>query len=174
MSRLAWLTDLHFNFLPYQKVDEFLDRILRLEVDGVVITGDISEAHDLAGVLSHMDDRLGCPLYFVLGNHDFYHGSIHAVRDTVSGLATVRANLHYLTAAMEPIELTPRAAIVGHDGWADARIGDYERSLIMMNDYKLIAELSHMTKQQRWPLLQVLGDAAAEHIQLVLPPALDR
>jgi Icc protein len=120
-----------------------------------------------------MDDAIGRPIYFVLGNHDFYCGSIHVVREAVRQLCRERPNLHYLTDA-EPIELVSGAGLVGHDGWADARFGDYERSYIMMNDYKLIAELAGMTKAQRWPLLKALGDQAAAALRPVLIEALDR
>src|SRR5687767_14825909 len=52
--RLAWLTDLHLNFLPYALVDEFLGRVETLEPDAVLITGDISEARDLNRMLVHI------------------------------------------------------------------------------------------------------------------------
>jgi hypothetical protein len=81
------------------------------------------------------------------------------------------ANLHYLTAA-PPVELAPGVALVGHDGWADARFGDYDRSYVMMNDYKLIAELSGMYKPERWPLLKALGDQSAAELRRSLVPAL--
>ena len=32
--------------------------------------------------------------------------------------------------------------LVGHDGWADARLGDYERSQVQLNDFVLIEELA--------------------------------
>ncbi len=110
-------------------------------------------------------------MYFVLGNHDYYGGSIHAVRETVRRLCLEHPNLHYLTRA-EPIELAPGVGLVGHDGWADARLGDYERSYVMMNDYKLIAELAGMTKVDRWPVLKALGDQAAADLRPALLAAL--
>ena len=174
--RLAWLTDLHLNFLPYAQVDEFLGRMESLAVDGFVVTGDISEARDLGHMLRHVEEHLSSPVYFVLGNHDFYHGSIREVRATATACAGESAaeRLHYLSTMTEPVELTANAALVGHDGWADARLGDYERSLVMMNDYRLIAELAAHGKRDRWPILQALGDEAAEHIWRLLPGALER
>ena len=175
MFRLAWLTDLHLNFLPYARVDEFLGRVDALEPDAVLITGDISEALDLDNMLQHIDQRIDRPVYFVLGNHDFYHGSIREVRAFATRLCEGAAGrLTYLTALAEPVELTPTAALVGHDGWADARLGDYERSLVMMNDYRLIAELAAHGKRDRWPILQALGDEAAEHVRTILLNALAR
>jgi Icc protein len=174
MFRLVWLTDLHFNFLPYERVDAFLGLVADREADAYVLTGDVSEAHDLVAMLQHIDDLLRRPLYFVLGNHDFYHGSIRDIRAAAAALFDDRPRLRYLTAVAQPIELTPRVALVGHDGWADARLGDYERSMVMMNDYRLIAELTRHTKLERWALLKALGDEAAAHVRAVLPRTLDR
>ena len=36
------------------------------------------------------------PIYFVLGNHDYYFGSIDKVRKAVKQLCQERPNLHYL------------------------------------------------------------------------------
>lgn len=173
--RLAWLTDLHLNFLPYAQADEFLARVEALEPDAVLITGDISESRDLSRMLAHIEERLERAVYFVLGNHDFYHGAIRDVRALATGACqTGVGRLKYLTASTEPVELTSTVGLVGHDGWADARLGDYERSLVMMNDYRLIAELAAHGKRDRWPILQALGDEAADHIRTVLPIALAR
>jgi 3',5'-cyclic AMP phosphodiesterase CpdA len=174
--RLAWLTDLHFNFLPYAAVDEFLGRVEALEPSAVVITGDISDSRDLGRMLRHIEERVQRPVYFVLGNHDFYHGSIRGTRGIAQQLSHsgASARLHYLTALSQPVELTPSVALIGHDGWADARLGDYERSLVMMNDYRLIAELAVHGKRERWPILQALGDEAAGHVRQLLPAALEK
>jgi predicted phosphohydrolase len=174
MFRLAWLTDLHLNFLPYARVDEFLSQVESLEPDAVLITGDISEARDLKRMLLHIDERVARPIYFVLGNHDFYHGSIADVRQAAARISRDQSRLRYLTAEESAVELTPTVGLVGHDGWADARLGDYERSMVMMNDYKLIAELAGLGKRDRLPILQALGDKAANHVRELLPKALER
>jgi hypothetical protein len=61
---------------------------------------------------------------------------------------------------------------VGHDGWSDARAGDYDRSPVLLNDYRLIEELSGWDKSERRVHLQRLGDEAAQHIRSVLPEML--
>ena len=106
-----------------------------------------------------------------MGNHDFYAGSIAGVRAAVTALSQHRPNLKYLT-ALDVVPLTPHVGLVGNDGWADARLGKYEQSYVMMNDYRLIVELSAHTKETRWPVLKQLGDAAADHIRRALPLAL--
>ena len=44
MKKIAWLTDIHLNFLPEGAVNEFLTRVLDDDPDMVLITGDIAEA----------------------------------------------------------------------------------------------------------------------------------
>jgi hypothetical protein len=70
------------------------------------------------------------------------------------------------------VELTRSTALVGHDSWADGRLGDYDGSDIMMNDYFLIEDFAPLDKNRRRHLLNRLGDAAAVHLREVLPPAL--
>jgi Icc protein len=173
MARVAWLTDLHLNFLSGDAVDRFLARVAATRADSFIISGDIAESQNVDEYLEWIVSRLGGPVYFVLGNHDFYNGSIAQVRQRVTELCQRDSRLVWLNTA-QPIELAPHVGLVGHDGWADARLGDYERSLVMMNDYRLIAEFASMSKEARWPLLKAEADAAADHIRRVLPLALAR
>lgn len=171
MHRILWLTDLHLNFLRYDEVERFLDLLAAEKPSAVLIGGDIAEAHDVGRYLERLDDRLHVPIYFVLGNHDFYFGSLRRVRQRMAELCRERPNLVYLTTS-PAVELAPGVALVGHDGWADGRLGSYETSMVMMNDYRLIEELAGMTKLERWPLLKKLADEAAAHIRETLPAAL--
>lgn len=169
--RVLWLTDIHLNFAVPPRTREFLQSLRAAGPDAIVLTGDIGEADDVVEYLTMLADTVACPIYFVLGNHDFYFGSLANVRERVRELCAKLPQLRYLTQS-EVEELTPSVGLVGDDGWADGRVGDYERSYVMMNDYKLIAELSQVGKADRWPLLKALGDEAANHIRRVLPKAL--
>ncbi len=173
MARFAWLTDIHLNFLRPEEVDSFFRRLDDVRADAILLTGDISHAPAVVDRFTDMTETVAAPMYFVLGNHDFEHGSIHGVRESVAALCRERPNLHYLTGAA-PIELAPGLGLIGHDGWADARVGDYENSTVMLNDYRLIAELAAMSKRQRRAVLESLGDEAAAEIRRVLPVVLDR
>jgi Icc protein len=171
---LAWLTDIHFDFLEPAGVQRFLGEVRACGADSVMLTGDISDAPNLINRLSEMDGAIERPIYFVLGNHDFYYGSIEGVRQSVVALCRERPRLQYLTSMSDPIALAPDLGLIGHDGWADARLGDYERSMVMMYDYRLIDELARMSKSDRWPVLRALGDAAAEAVREKLAIALAR
>src|SRR4051812_44396530 len=127
MQRFLWLTDIHLNFLPPAQVDAFLDALAAQAAAGVLLSGDIGEAPDVTRYLMDFDQRLRRPVYFVLGNHDFYRGSIAGVRHRIEQLCASHPRLHWLPRA-GVVALTERTGLVGHDGWGDGRLGDYENS----------------------------------------------
>lgn len=174
MHKVAWLTDIHLNFADETAVTRLLAEVADADPDSVLIGGDIGEAHDVIPFLAGLDRQIQRPLYVVLGNHDFYRGGIAAVRGEVERLAASSDTLTFLTTAKRPAPLTHDVALVGHDGWADAREGDYNRSLVMMNDYLLIEELATYSKQDRLVELHRLGDEAATHIREQLALALEQ
>lgn len=172
MIKVAWLTDIHLNFVDHARLVRLCDEVKASGADAVLIGGDIAEARDVIWHLRELDEQLDLPIYFVLGNHDFYFGSINGVRREMAAFSAAMHRLTYLTLARQPITIAPDIALIGHDGWADGRLGNYERSMIMMNDYRLIEEFADLDKQQRWDALQSLGDEAAAHIRQLLPAAL--
>lgn len=170
---LAWATDIHLNFLPQERVDRFARRLAHCGGDAVVISGDIAEADSFEAGLRHLVASFGRPIYFVLGNHDFYRGSIAEVRAAAAELSQRSEWLRWLPTA-GVIELTPRTALVGHDGWADGRLGDYARSTVLLNDYVLIRELAGLDPDQRLVRLQTLADEAAAWTRETLSRAFER
>ncbi len=171
MVRIVWITDIHLNFLSRDQVAELIELVPREHPDAILLGGDIGEADSVATLLETLASAWTCPIYFVLGNHDFYGGSIQRVREEARAIAEASTNLHYLTVQSTPLELTTGVGLIGHDGWADARAGDYLRSLVMMNDYRLIDELRNHDKASRRLELQRLGDEAGDHIELLLRAA---
>ncbi|MBN2294337.1 MAG: metallophosphoesterase [Pirellulales bacterium] len=176
--RLAWLTDIHLNFVDNSQRKRFLESV-RDRADAVAISGDIGESPDVGRFLVEMDEIIGKPIYFVLGNHDFYRGSIAKTRLQVADIAHRSNGLEYLTAS-GVVELTPDTAIVGHDGWADGRCGDFWKSNVMLSDYMLVAELSKwyvdftLDKEHLIEVLHTLAQEAARHFEKVLVDAVDR
>lgn len=174
MLRAAWLTDIHLNFVKAPGVMRFLDSVLSLSPDIVLIGGDIGEARDLFALLNKIEGGLRRPIYFVLGNHDYYFGSIAHVR---AGVAQICAGSQYLRwlSNMGIVPLTSSTCLIGHDGWGDGRCGDYENSTVVVNDFLLIKELAVAippggtelprtnTKKNR-ETIQKLGEDAANYI----------
>lgn len=88
--RLAWATDPHLNFVSHAKRRKFLDSI-RAQADAWVVSDDIEESPGLIETLHEMDAGLGRPVYFVLSNHDYYHGSVAGTRRSVAAAGRSRS-----------------------------------------------------------------------------------
>jgi 3',5'-cyclic AMP phosphodiesterase CpdA len=171
MGTLAWITDPHLNFLEEKKLQRFIAELARQSDDGLVITGDIAEAPTVIGYLERLDKALPFPVWFVLGNHDFYRGRITATRRAVSAFCKQATRVRYLTVS-RVISLSPKTALVGHDSWADGRCGSFLASSIDMSDYHLIQDLTCNSKEARLRRLMALGDEAAAHLREVITEAL--
>jgi hypothetical protein len=86
--RLTWITDPHFNFLPPFGALAFGQYVAKeTGCDAVVLTGDIAESKSLEKASKGFAEGLDKPVYFVLGNHDYYGGSIRATRDIARNVA---------------------------------------------------------------------------------------
>jgi predicted MPP superfamily phosphohydrolase len=172
MKRLAWLSDIHLNFLSYDERREFYDSVVETRADAALVGGDLAEAWSLSNILAEMAARLPIPVYFVLGNHDFYGRSIAAVRADAAAAVAKAPSLVYLTQA-GVVALGERTALVGHDGWADGRLGDYAGSKVLLNDYTRITDFIGLDAAARLAKLQELADEAVAHFRRILPEAFD-
>ena len=182
--RIAWTTDLHLNFVSDAGVDRFVEKVRDVHADAVVVGGDIGEADTFAAYLERVTDAIGLPIHFVLGNHDYYKGSISGVREVARELNQRSDLLNWLTES-DPIWLTDNTALIGHGGWGDARAADFLKSDVVLNDYLLIEELraasnpvvtssEQILSTRLMEKLQSLGDEAVDHFRRVLPTALER
>lgn len=170
--RVAWATDIHLNFPSEDTRGAFYESFRAAGAEAAVVTGDIADAPTLVDRLREMGDALPCPLYFVLGNHDFYRSDVETMRAAAHALARAHPRLRYLTAS-DPVVLGPRAALVGHDGWADGRAGDFLRSRVFLNDYRFIADLVTHDPRERLARLQRLARDAADTLAAAAARALD-
>ena len=170
MRRIAWTTDIHLNFLGTQQIETFLQSIKVTDPERLIISGDIGEAPSVYDYLRRIAETLAIPIYFVLGNHDFYHSRIQHVRVGITTLIQEVDNLYWLNAE-EVIQLSADTALVGHDGWADGRYGNFHQSTVVLNDYVAIQDLAQLSDTTRLDMLNRLGDEAALHIRQVLGKA---
>jgi predicted phosphodiesterase len=171
--RLIWLNDLHLNFLDPEDLDKFLKRLSAQEIDAILIAGDIGEADSLETYLASIEQACKVPVYFVLGNHDYYRGSIRHVRKKLQSFLLHHPRLIWLNTA-NIISLNESLALIGHDSWADGRLGDYWNSTVRLNDFVLIGEFLGKTQQQDLEIMQALAQEAARHFEAYLPQALMR
>jgi 3',5'-cyclic AMP phosphodiesterase CpdA len=170
--RVVWATDIHLNFLSQQERSIFYSSIHAGQPDAVFITGDIAEAPCLQELLHEMQQAIDVPLYFVLGNHDFYHGSIETVRREIQYWCLTQSGLTYLSSS-GLIELTPKTVLIGHDGWGDGRFGNYQQSPVRLSDQELIRDFQSLDRDAVLCKLQAFGDEAAAYLHEVLTKALD-
>lgn len=170
--RVVWATDIHLNFLGAKERALFFSAIRAQRPDGVFVTGDIAEAPSLNSLLEEMHQAISVPLYFVLGNHDFYYGSISQVRHALQDQCRVQPGLVYLSTA-GLVKLTPTMALVGHDGWGDGRYGNYHASPVRLSDQELIADFQDLDREAVLAKLHALGDEAASSLQGRLVKALE-
>jgi predicted phosphohydrolase len=168
--RVVWATDIHLNFLNAEGRAVFFSSIRDHHPDAVFVTGDIAEAPSLTRLLDEMRRSIQVPLYVVLGNHDFYYGSIGQVRRDLENWCRDQPGLTYLTTT-GVVELTPTIALLGHDGWGDGRYGNYHRSPVALSDQELIADFQNLDREAVLNRLRALGDEAARSVQMGLQQA---
>lgn len=173
MKWAAWVTDPHLNFLEDDAPDRFLSALREQKPDVLLLGGDLGEASSVCDYLASISSAVPMPIYFVLGNHDYYGGSISEVRAAVTTVARRIDNLHYLPDT-DLVSLTPDLGLVGHGGWGDARFGNFDKSPIVLNDHVLIRELAGLSGPDLKAELRSLGDDAADHVRAVLEIALRR
>lgn len=147
--RLAWATDIHLDFITDENnvvisarnINIFCERIKNCSPDAVIISGDISLSNQLKQHLLSLERSLGIPIFFVLGNHDFWGSNIGSVRKNISTLSNSSRFLRYLSTSSY-IMLSNSTALVGHDGWYDGLNGSPKSSYIEMNDWNFISDFS--------------------------------
>jgi len=74
--------------------------------------------------------------------------------------------------AADVVSIGKDTALVGHDSWADGRLGDYWASPVVLNDFLLIEEFLPLGKRERLEFLQTLANDAAAFFERVLPEAI--
>ncbi len=169
----AWTTDIHLNFLDITSRKDFYNEIIELNTDGVFISGDIGEAPSVDNLLLEMGQEINKPLYFVLGNHDYYRSDIQSVREKMNELTQSNELLNWLPVC-NPIDLSNGMVLIGVDGWADGRYGDYENTPVSLVDSRLIIDLYQQKSLGKYPLLtkmQSLADDDASQLQIKLQEA---
>lgn len=173
---IAWVTDPHLNFLNTQERFDFYKTITENpeKIDAVMISGDIGEATDTVKLLTEMSEFCeNIPIYFVLGNHDYYCGSVAGVREKIDGLVEL-----FWMNAEGPLELSNTTILVGIDGFADARNGNWKTTPVMLNDSRYIRELAdarvlagvenyYTNKEVKYPIYEAMRKLADEDAKLL-------
>jgi predicted phosphohydrolase len=139
--------------------------------EGILITGDISNAERLDEHLAVLS-TLGCPIFFVLGNHDFWHGSFAGVTALVRSTCSKKTNLVFLDQG-GLVQLGGGAALMGGQGWGDGQAGLGEKSPVTSRDRQLIQEFADKPREKYFEMLRKMGRASAVSFSQMAVQALE-
>lgn len=107
------------------------------EAEALIITGDISHAKGIENHLKELAAGFQKPIYFVLGNHDYYYSSFDDVDARVARVVKNLPNVHWLNKGWHEHN---GVVIVGTNGWYDAYHGNtYTKA--HLNDFYEIKDL---------------------------------
>ncbi|PHQ35584.1 metallophosphoesterase family protein [Rhodopirellula bahusiensis] len=163
LRRIAWITDPHFDHAKLDVWQSWAAKLLELDPDAILITGDLSEGDDVAYQLRCLAETLNRPIHFVLGNHDFYGKSIASARRDLIALCRDVPQLTYLT-DHPALPLNESTVLIGDDGWGDATEGNYADSNVRLNDFQLIDDFRNSNPDAWQSLLVAEGKAAADRV----------
>lgn len=175
--KLDWITDPHLDHLREEgALISFLMKLHERDSDGLLVTGDLATSdtlYDFLGLLSGAYQR---PIYFVLGNHDYYgtwrketHKRVRAV-----SRACPKGILNWMVDVRVAM-LSHDTAVVGHDGTYDARAGQVGAGFVM-GDYlpggitDLVAARA-LGPDHLFELLRGEARACAEHVKATVREA---
>jgi Icc protein len=166
MKKLGWCTDIHLDIALLKDeygIRTFGQKLSKRNLDGLLITGDIAEMETVIPHLEELYEHFKKPIFFVLGNHDHYGSSIAGARDFMRQVIAQPAwnkEMTYLTLS-DPIELTPKCALVGEDGWYDARNGNINTTTVALRDFTEVYDLRAVLARAFHPMPSLIGPTLA-------------
>lgn len=165
-------SDTHFNFtFPWTRYD-FINKIKEENPAGLILSGDIScglTIHDMLVFLAKKLEYI--PIYYVLGNHDYYSTSIGSITNSLQNLHVKYPNLLWLT-KQDIIPLNDKVALIGDDGWYDVRLGNpiylhYNLDWIMISEFRKLSSFEEKIQYGRR-----LAEESTERLKIKLERAL--
>ena len=121
-DKYLWFTDTHLDKVAPWALIRFIFHVLKEKPDGIFLTGDISNGFMTPFHLKLLATFIKCPIYFVLGNHDYHFSSIEETHKIVRKLCKEYSNLIWMTEA-GVVHLSDEVALIGTEGWYDADNG---------------------------------------------------
>ncbi|NBW06425.1 MAG: hypothetical protein EBR82_00175 [Caulobacteraceae bacterium] len=164
MKRYAWCSDIHMDisWLPFLK-RLYAMNLERAGADGLFLTGDVSSGPFIESDLAFIAKHFKGPVYFVLGNHDYYGRHIESVHDDVRRVCRKHSNLHWMT-DQDIVSLEEDVALIGTEGWYDGRLGlpDHLRWTL---DRAVVIDFFHMSSmEERIEAWRAMADRSADII----------
>lgn len=161
MKKIAWATDTHLDRLGENDYLEYKEYLQELNPDCLILSGDIAEGEVVTKSLKDFDESFDFPIYFVLGNHDFYWSSFAQVETNIQELVKNSKRLVWLSQS-DVIPLNDSTCLIGIEGWGDGRNGTVNISKGYTKDLLLIESYKGLNREEIANLLQTRGDYYAE------------
>ena len=164
MTKILWMTDIHLDFATKSTFELLLEKVKEKDSDIIIISGDIANSIILVNTLESIASLLEKPIYYVLGNHDYYGSSIKTVRLRMKKLNKKNQYLKYLP-LNGIIKLENDTCLIGHDSWYDGKNGCYMDSRVSLSDVTRIQDLIGFDKMQRLTIFENLAQEAANYFE---------
>lgn len=142
---ILWVSDIHLNFLKQPKAAKFFAESLaeeHPEATGIIITGDISTGKLVQKHLSDFAEGWKKPVFFTVGNHDYYDSSFSVVDRKIQQVCEEFQHMLWLN---NGAHLHDEASIVGANGWYDANYGN-KNTEVDLNDFYVIDDFKRFRK----------------------------
>jgi 3',5'-cyclic-AMP phosphodiesterase len=168
----CWITDTHLDKLSPWKKYSFLLQLKQQEPKGIFLTGDIS-----TGPLLSLDlwllSKVGCPIYFVLGNHDYHFSSIEKTHAKIRKLCAKYPNLIWMQ-DQEVIGLDDEIALIGAESWYSVDLGNPKWIKYTM-DWWLIKDFRQLpSMEKRIEAFRSIADESCKNIERKLEKAIEQ
>jgi predicted phosphohydrolase len=172
-DKYLWFTDTHLDKVMPWTLVRFIAHIVKENPKGIFLTGDISNGLMTATHLRMLAKFVHCPIYFVLGNHDYHFSSLEKTHQKMRELCKQYPNLIWVTDA-GVIHLNEEVAVIGTEGWYDAEKGKPEY-LKFTFDWLLTEDFRNLpTWDDRLVYWRQLADKSANDIVDKLEKAIEQ
>lgn len=167
------ITDTHLDKVSTWNKYLFGKYLVRENLKGIFLTGDISNGQQTVEDLEKLADHVDCLIYFVLGNHDLHFSSIEKIYDSVRQMCQQHKNLIWITEA-GVVHLNEEVAVIGTEGWYDAEEGT-PGYLKMTFDWMLVEDFRQLPNMsERIKAWRRLADRSADDITDKLKKAIEQ
>ena len=163
--RIAWIADCHLEWLNQKSRRIFFAAIADERPDFVLLGGDICNFAVLESWLLKLHKKVRVPIFFCLGNHDYYNSNIYEVRELAREITRNHDQISWLP-AKGVVQLNEDIGLIGHGCWGDGRAGSFYNSPLSLNDFRHIKDLSGLRKHDQLEQIGRLGSEAADYLEV--------
>ncbi len=171
--KVAWLTDVHLEWLNQKSRRTFFEAIAEERPECILVGGDICNPEYLEPWLLKLQKKVPVPIYFVLGNHDYYGASLCEVRELAKSITKAHDEIWWLPST-GVVPFTDDVGLVGHGCWGDGCAGSFFDSPLSLNDFRYIKELTGLGKHEQLEQVRQLGAEAADYLSEYVEEAATR